>query len=192
MSSPYNSTYMAFVYPLSHLTSLSSQFGHYLEVMWQPFLLSSDPFLFISPTPHTHAPRASCSHSLPACSLLPLTVMQPIFLLCIISSCVLVAAGYRFRQAPRCMVSLKARNVVQQRGQLTALFAMDDDDAAESTGSTAPVKSDPGISSEMRKRLLRENASLGGDANSKSGNPILIVAAVVGVLAIASSLIGAL
>jgi hypothetical protein len=118
--------------------------------------------------------------------------MQPIFLVCIISSCVLVAAGYRFRQAPRCIVSLKARHVVQQRGQLTALFAMDDDDAAESTGSTAPVKSDPGISSEMRQRLLRENASLGGDANSKSGNPILIVAAVVGVLAIASSLIGAL
>ena len=100
--------------------------------------------------------------------------------------------GFQLRQ-PRCMVSVKGHSFVQLQRH-TALFvaAADDDDAAESTGNTAPVKSDPGISNDMRQRLLRENASFGGDANSKSSNPILIVAAVVGVLAIASSLIGAL
>ena len=58
------------------------------------------------------------------------------------------------------------------------------------------TESDPsgksGISSSMRERLLKENSALGGNANEKSVNPILIVAGLVAVLAVASSIIGAI
>ena len=47
-------------------------------------------------------------------------------------------------------------------------------------------------SSSMKDKLRREAEALGGDPNVKSANPIAIIAAVVGVLALASFGTGAI
>lgn len=62
--------------------------------------------------------------------------------------------------------------------------ATKEDDGALYEPATPPKPTKPPISNAMRERLLKENRALGGDPDASSGNPILVVSIVVGILAI--------
>jgi hypothetical protein len=112
--------------------------------------------------------------------------------------CVILSTAVAFRGRS----ILRSTNIGIQQQRLhttfvsTRLFNTDPVKNGDEERTVQKTESDPsgasGISSSMRERLLRENASLGGSANEKSTNPILIVAGVVAVLAVASSIIGAI
>ncbi|KAM3568271.1 hypothetical protein VYU27_009603 [Nannochloropsis oceanica] len=64
--------------------------------------------------------------------------------------------------------------------------AADSDDDDEKKKAPAPRDMPPPspLSDNMRQKLLNEARATGADYNSSNGNPILIVAAVIGVLVI--------
>ena len=56
--------------------------------------------------------------------------------------------------------------------------------ASEDSSSEEPPVRKQEISDEMRRRLLREMQSQGGDANVSAGNPILVISGIIALLVI--------